>query len=210
MRNWNVAVLLFSVLGFFGCAHEAKPVVEVSPALVAHTNAALRDLWVGHIFWIRNVVLDNATNNPQARDRAEKEVVANAKQLASTITPFYGEAASDKLFTLLADHYGAVKAYSEATVGEDKRKQDAALAALGANADEVAVFFSAANPYLQEDSVRGLIAAHGAHHVAQINQLHDKEYQHEAETWQVMRRHVYVIADAITLALVKQFPTKFS
>jgi len=169
----------------------------------------LRDLWGGHIFWIRNVVLENATNNPAARDAAEKEVVANAKQIADTITPFYGEAASAKLFTLLAGHYGAVKEYSEGTIAGSKRQQDAALAHLASNADEIAVFLSGANPNLPKDTVRGLIAAHGAHHVAQITQFQEKDYAHEAETWQVMRQHVYVIADALTTALAKQFPGKF-
>ena len=150
----------------------------------------MRDLWGGHIFWIRNVVLDNATDNPAARDAAEKEVVANAKQIADTITPFYGEAASAKLFTLLAGHYGAVKEYSEGTIAGSKRQQDAALAHLASNADEISVFLSGANPNLPKDTIRGLIAAHGAHHVAQITQFQEKDYAHEAETWQVMRQHV--------------------
>ncbi|MGQ0810083.1 MAG: hypothetical protein ACT4OO_02515 [Nitrospiraceae bacterium] len=206
----SMAVLVLAVVGLVGCAHEPRPVGDANPARAADTKAALRDLWAGHIFWIRNVVLDNATNNPAARDAAEKDVVTNAKQIASTITPFYGEAASEKLFTLLASHYGAVKEYSEATVVGSKRQQDAALAHLASNADDIAVFLSGANPNLSKDTVRGLIAAHGAHHVAQITQFQEKDYAHEAQTWQVMRQHVYVIADALTMALVKQFPTKFS
>jgi hypothetical protein len=154
--------------------------------------------------------LDNATNNPAARDAAEKEVVVNAKQIARTLTPFYGEAASEKLFTLLAGHYGAVKEYSDATVAGNERQQDAALAHLASNADDIAVFLSGANPYLPKDTVRGLIAAHGAHHVAQITQFQEKDYAHEGSTWQVMRQHVYVIADALTTALATQFPGKFS
>ena len=182
----------------------------MNPARVADTKAALHDLWAGHIFWIRNVVLDNATNNPDAWDAAEKEVVANAKQIADTITPFYGEAASEKLFTLLAGHYGAVKEYSEATVAGSKPQQDVALAHLASNADEIAIFSAEPIPIFQKGSVRGLIAAHGAHHVAQITQFQDRDYAHEAETWRVMRQHVYVIADALTTALATQFPAKFS
>ena len=206
----SMAMLVLAVVGLVGCAHEPRAVEDANPARVADTKAALRDLWAGHIFWIRNVVLDNATNNPAARDAAEKEVVANAKQIADTITPFYGEAASEKLFTLLAGHYGAVKEYSEATVAGNTRHQDAALAHLASNADEIAVFLSGANPNLPKDTVRGLIAAHGAHHVAQITQFQERDYAREAETWQVMRQHVYVIADALTTALATQFPAKFS
>ena len=58
--------------------------------------------------------------------------------------------------------------------------------------------------------VRGLFAAHGAHHVLQINQYKKKEYANLEKTWTMMREHVYVIADTLMTALVKQFPDKFS
>ena len=209
IRQFTV-VLVLAVAGWMGCAHESRVVADANPANVADTKAAMRELWAGHIFWIRNVVLDNVTGNPEARDIADKEVVANAKQIASTISPFYGEAASDKLFTLLADHHAAIKGYSDATVFGDKPQEDAALAELASNADDIALFLSEANPYLPKDTVRGLIAAHGAHHVAQIIQLQQHDYRGEAQTWRVMQQHVDVIADALTTALAKQFPARFS
>ena len=43
----------------------------------------------------------------------------------------------------------------------------------------------------------------------QINQYKKKEYAKLEETWQMMREHVYIIADTLTMALVKQFPDKF-
>ena len=45
-----------------------------------------------------------------------KHVVANAKQIAIMVAPFYGEAKAEKFFTLLVGHVAAVKEYSEATV----------------------------------------------------------------------------------------------
>src|SRR4029077_3044931 len=95
---------------------------------------------VGPIFWVRHGVSNIATNDPAERDAAEKEVVANTKQIASTITPFYGEAASEKFFSLLDNNIGAVKEYSEATVAGNKRQQDVALARLESNADDFAAF----------------------------------------------------------------------
>jgi hypothetical protein len=206
----TIVAIALAVVVLAGCAHDIRAVGHANPVHVADTKEAMRDLWTGHIFWIRNVVLDNAVNNPVAREAAEQQVVINAKKIASTLTPFYGEKASEKLFSLLAGHYGAVKEYSEATVAENRLQQDAALALLASNADEIAVFFSGANPHLPKDTVRGLIAAHGAHHILQITQFKERDYVHEAETWKVMKQHVYVIADALTTALATQFPTKFS
>ena len=117
-----------------------------------------------------------------------RKSIANTKQIANMIMPFYGEAASEELFSLLDSNIGAVREYSEATVAGNRRQQDAALARLTSNADNFADFFSHLNPYLQKDTVRGLIAAHGAHHVLQINQYNGKEYAHLGETWPMMRR----------------------
>ena len=204
-----IAVLILAVVGLVGCAHEWRSVADVNPLSVADMKAVMRDLWSGHNFWIRNVVLDNTTNNRKALDFAEKAVMANAKQIARMFTPFYGEAATEQLYTLLVKHYGAIKAYSEATVAENKSQQDAALADYASNTDEIAAFLSGVNRYLPKDTVRGLFTAHGDHHVALINELQEGDYGHEAETWQVMQQHVYAIADTLTTALEKQFPAKF-
>jgi hypothetical protein len=209
MRHF-IAVFGLVLIGLTGCNYEPRAVGDANPARVAEMQQTLRDLWVGHIFWVRHVVSNIATNDPEERNAAEQEVETNTKQIANTMTPFYGEAASEKLYRLLDGNIGAVREYSEATVAENKQQQDAALAHLAANADEIADFLSHLNPYLQQDTVRALIATHGAHHVLQIKQYKAKDYAPLGATWPMMRQHIYVIADTLTTALAKQFPSKFS
>jgi hypothetical protein len=55
----SIAALSFAVVALVGCAHESQTVGHANPTRVADTKATLRDLWSGHIFWIRNVVLDD-------------------------------------------------------------------------------------------------------------------------------------------------------
>jgi hypothetical protein len=176
----------------------------------SQTAAALRDLWLGHIFWVRNVSVAVIEKNDLARKAAEQQAVANARSIAGSIEPFYGVAAKDEFFKLLAGHYGAVKAYLLATASGDSSGQDAATRSLTSNADEIAVFLSKANPYLPKDAVRGLLIAHGGHHIQQIQQLKNREYVAEANTWNDMKDHVYQIADATAGALAKQFNKRFS
>jgi hypothetical protein len=206
----TIAVLVLVLIGLMGCGSDPQAGGDRKHASVTELQQNLRDLWVGHIFWVRHVVSNIATNDPEERDAAEKEVVTNTRQIANTMTPFYGEAASEKLFSLLDANIDAVREYSEATAAGDKRQQDTALAHLSSNADEIADFLSHLNPYLQKDIVRGLIATHGAHHVLQINQYKAKDYAPLGATWPMMRQHIYVIADTLTTALAKQFPSKFS
>jgi hypothetical protein len=198
---------VFAAAPVFG-QHSEHPAQHATTA--TETSAALRDLWMGHIFWVRNVALETFAGNSKAAAAAEQQVVANAQQIAASIEPFYGKAASDQLFGLLAKHYGAVKDYLTANVAGDKPKQDAAYNDLARNAADIARFLSGANPNLPYDTVNALLLAHGAHHVKQIQQLHAKEYAAEAETWAAMKKHMYAISDAIAVAIVKQFPAKFS
>ncbi|MGY3469212.1 hypothetical protein ACVW0I_006083 [Bradyrhizobium sp. LM6.11] len=148
--------------------------------------------------------------NDLAIKAAEKQAVANAQAIAASIERFYGAPAKDKFFKLLAGHYGAVKAYLVAVVAGDVSAQAKATQSLTSNADEIATFLSQANPYLPKDAVQGLLLAHGGHHIQQIQQLRDRNYDAEAQTWEEMKKHVYQIADATADALAKQFAKKFS
>lgn len=207
------AAMLVALCGATLPAHAQHSGHDVPAAAAAPTpaqaDAALRDLWIGHAFWVRNVTLETFAGNAAAAKAAENEVVANARQIAAAIEPFYGKPASEKLFGLLAGHYGAVRQYLDATVAGSKSKQDAAMKAMTGNVDAIATFLSGANPNLPFDAVRGLLLAHGGHHALQIQQLHDKQYQQEAQTWEAMKNHMYAIADALAGALAKQFPAKF-
>lgn len=71
----------------------------MNPVRVAEMQQSLRNLWLGHIYWVQYALLNHATNSLAERHAAEKEVVANVQQIANTVTPFYGEARSEQLFT---------------------------------------------------------------------------------------------------------------
>ena len=170
----------------------------------------LRELWLGHIFWVRNVSIAAFDKNDLAAKVAEQQAVANAKAIAASIEPFYGTPAKESFFKLLAGHYGAVKAYLVATVAVDAAAQATATQTITSNAEEIAVFLSKANPYLPKDALNALLLAHGSHHIQQIQQLKDRQYEAEAQTWEEMKNHVYQIANATADALAKQFAKKFS
>lgn len=181
----------------------AKP--ESRSLKASETSAALRDLWVGHVFWVRNVVVATFNKNDAAQKASEQQAVANAQSIAAAIEPFYGAAAKEALFKLLAGHYGAVKAYLMATATGDSSGQSRATESLTTNAAAIADFLSKANPNLPKDTVNGLLLAHGGHHIQQIQELKARNYVAEAKTWEEMKKHMYVIADAMADALVKQF-----
>lgn len=180
---------------------------QAAPA-APQLQAALRALWHGHVVATRDYALAVKAGDSDAAEAAAEAVVANAGQLADAVAGFYGDAAGEQMLTLLAGHWGAVKAMTDAERDGDAAGVQAAMDDLVANAGEISVFLSGANPYLPADAVRGLLVAHGAHHAAQIEQVMAGDMAAEARTWQAMQAHMDVIADALAGALARQFPDK--
>jgi len=189
-------------------SHKDAKKQETTVTKATDLNAGLRDLWLGHVFWVRNVAVATKYGDGEAAKVAEDKAVENAKAIAGSIEPFYGKGASDKLFGLLAGHYGAVKGYMTATYTGDNAGKEASKDKLIKNADEIAVFLSGANPYLPKNTLSGLLYAHGGHHMAQLDALAAKDYAGEARICGEMKAHIYVIADALAGGLAKQFPKK--
>jgi len=211
--NIKIAALLLLAL----CAQPAwsqsysstTPTAKPAESAAMTTRMALRDLWVEHIFWVRNYVVANQAGNAKQAAVAANEVVTDATNIANSIAPLYGQPAADQLLKLLAGHWGAIKHYSDATVAKDKKGQQAAVDELTSNAKAIAAFLAKANPFLPEATLLTLLSAHGGHHVAQIDQLAAGDYAGEARTWAMMREHILTLSDALVAALVKQFPDKF-
>jgi hypothetical protein len=206
------AALACAGLGLSATAANAMAMTSAAPtgsAKVVATKNALRGLWRGHATAVRKVVVAKIAGDAAAEKAAEGEVVANAHAIAASIEPYYGAAARDKLFSLLAGHYGAVKAYLDAAVAKDEKAESKATDQIQANADQLASFLSTANPNWPKATLMELLQVHAGHHITQIQQLIAKNAAGEKETNEHMLMHMDVIADALADGLVKQFPQKF-
>ena len=173
-------------------------------------QAAMRTLWHGHVVHARDYALAMHGHKPVAAKAAADAVVANAKQISDAVAGFYGKAAGTRMLELLGGHWGAVKALTDARAKGDNAAADKATADLTANAGEIAKFLAGANPNLPEADVRGLLVAHGAHHLQQVQQIMAGDRHAEAQTWKAMQQHMDTIADALAGAIARQFPAKAS
>jgi hypothetical protein len=188
----------------------AEPAASPAAAEVAAPNlqAAMRDLWHGHIVHARDYAIAVHAGNKADASKAADAVVANAHQIADAVAGFYGKAGGDRMMELLGGHWGAVKALTDTRAAKDDAGATKAMADLTANAGEIAKFLAGANPNLPEDTVRGLLLAHGAHHAQQIQQIDADDTAGEATSWAAMQAHMDMIADALAGAIAKQFPEK--
>ena len=176
-----------------------------APSKLAQT---LRTLWLGHVDAVRDYVVAAHAHNAAKEKSATDHVVANAKQIAAAVGSFYGKAAGDEMMTLLAGHWGAVKAYADTTFAHNEAGRTAAMNDINSNAKAIADFLSGANPNLPQATLLSLLTAHGAHHMAQIMEIESGDKAGEAKTWDAMQAHMIVIADALAGGIAKQFPDK--
>ncbi|MDZ3993499.1 hypothetical protein PspTeo4_26168 [Pseudomonas sp. Teo4] len=106
--NIKIAALLLLAL----CAQPAwsqsysTPTAKPAESAALTTRLALRDLWVEHVFWVRNYAVANQAGNAKQAEVAGNEVVSNATRIANSIAPLYGQVAADQLFKLLGGHWG--------------------------------------------------------------------------------------------------------
>lgn len=169
---------------------------------------AMRDRWVDHIFWVRQVVQSTVDNNQAALAVADQQSMQNVAQIAQLFEPYYGKAGEGRIRDLLTGHVRAVVGYLKAAQSKDKSAIDGAYRQLLDNAKQIGAYLGEANPRLKTDQVAGLVASHAGHHKAQIDQALAGNWTAEANTWHVMREHVYALADTLTLATIQQFPAK--
>jgi hypothetical protein len=186
------------------------PAAEAAAVPAPQLQAAMRDLWHGHIVHARDYALAVHAGNQADATAAADKVVENARQISGAVAGFYGQAGGDQMLTLLGGHWGAVKAMTDARVAKDEGGATKAMEGLNANAAAIAKFLAGANPNLPEDTVHGLMLAHGAHHSQQINLILADDTAGEAQEWAAMQSHMDMIADALAAAIAKQFPDKAS
>jgi hypothetical protein len=185
----------------------------LNPAKVAELRMALRDLYIGHIFWVRDLVVSTRLGEKEAVSEADEYGLKNAQAIGRSIAPFYGQAAGEKFATLFVGHYSAVKDYMKAAFARnfkgDAAFKKAALDKLMKNGNEIAVFVSSANPNLPKDTVYGLLITHVQQHVMSIDATAKKDWGGEADMWDPMVKHIYTLTDALADGIAKQFPEKF-
>lgn len=185
-------------------AHAAAAASTAAPQL----HAAMRALWLGHITDTRAYANAVKDGNAAAAKKAADATVANAKDIAHAVAGFYGEAGGKEMLKLLGGHWAGVKAMTDAQHAGNKAAHTKALNELTSNATAIAKFLASANPNLTENAVFGLLEMHIGDHEAQISEIMSGDTAAEAETWTHMQAHMNTLADALSDAIAKQFPTK--
>ena len=208
-KGITMTALLLTTWALLGWGSQSLAADKSTPKAV-ELRLAFRDLWVDHIYWVRNVALMTKLGETAAAKVAEEQTLENAQNIANVIIPFYGKEAANNMYGLLVGHYAATKEYMNTVFNDKKEEEAAALKKMNKNAAELSAFLNSANP---ENWPRGALLsaliAHMGHHMDQINAINAKDFSAEAKNWEAMMKEIYAVADTLAEGIVKQFPQEF-
>ena len=154
--------------------------------------------------------VDAFFNNPKALDASLNRLLQNQKDIGAAIIPYYGKEAGDKLTALLTEHIQGAVPVLTAAQKNDQSGLKKALADWHANAQAIADFLSAANTNnWKQDDMRTMMKAHIDQTTAYAVDLLGKNYKNAVEKYDVANQHMKVMADELSMGIIKQFPREF-
>ncbi len=137
------------------------------------------------------------------------ELDKNSVALSKSIGSVYGSAAEARFLEIWRSHITFFVNYTVAAKKGDKPGMDKAVADLGGYVDAISDFFSGANPNLPREAVHQLVAQHVGLLKAAVDTYGAGDYTGSYSKQSEAYTQIGSIADAISGAVVKQYPEKF-
>lgn len=165
----------------------------------------LRLLWSQHVLWTRSFIISTAAALGDL-ESVTKRLLRNPGDFAALLTLFYGPRAAahfQELFTqhllIAADLVNAAKRGDTAAADEARRKWYA-------NADELAAFFTGANPFWSEARWRKMLYSHLAMTEQEATLRLTGKYAEDVAIYDDIEREAMEMADEMFYGLIQQFP----
>jgi hypothetical protein len=187
--------------------HLPKAAANQSTRIALYT--AMRTLWAQHMEWTYATVVAFAGSSP-AVDPTIRRLLRNQADIGDAFATYYGPAAGHRLTDLLQTHIkDAVPVLTAAEAG-DTAALDQAVAAWFANAQDIADFLAAANPYWKQADLRSMMHTHIAQTVAYAADVLAHSYSTAIDTYDAAEAHMADLADMLSAGIIQQFPQRFS
>ena len=171
-------------------------------------RSKMRLLWEQHVAWTRMTIISLAFNLPNA-DFVTSRLLRNATDNGNSLRPYYGDVAANTYSDLIKQHLILAADLVKAAVAGNEKVAADTEKKWYANADEIAVFLHSINPFLSEEVVRKMFYEHLALTKLEAIRMIAKDYKADIEVFDQIEAQALEMADAISGAIIKQFPKMF-
>ena len=170
---------------------------------------AMRKLWEDHITWTRIFIISAVADLPDKAAVTDR-LLQNQVDIGNAIKPYYGDAAGDKLTTLLKEHITTAAEIVAAAKAGDKAKQDDATRRWFANADQIADFLSGANPKnWPQAEMRSMMHDHLNLTTKEVVARLHGDWSGDIKAYDDVHKQILHMADGLSMGIINQFPKKF-
>ena len=194
------------------------PITKRAPisrsALALHD--AMRKLWEDHVTWTRNVIISFKLNEPAPSavlpdlNAALGRLLENQVDIGNAIKPYYGDAAGNQVTALLHDHITIAGEILAALKTGDSAALADAQERWYANAHDIAVFLSTANPANWPlDEMDQMLKDHLDATTAEAVARFQSDWSGDVAAYDNVHTQALGMADMLSNGIIAQFPAKF-
>jgi len=171
---------------------------------------AMRTLWIDHVVWTRLFIVSAAGDLPDKKPVTTR-LLANQKDIGDAMRPFYGDAAGEKLTSLLTEHITIAAELVEAAKMKNSEKKEAASGRWSANANDIAKFLSEANPsHWSADEMKAMMEEHLELTMAEVAARLKGDWKEDIATYKKVQDQALRMADMLSDGVIAQFPQHFA
>ncbi|MBI5676362.1 MAG: glycosyltransferase [Nitrospirae bacterium] len=197
-----------SIVSLTGVAEGKAKTAMVCSKSAIDLRMNMRMLWEDHITWTRNYIISAVADLEDAGKVAER-LLKNQDDIGDAIKPVYGDDAGKKLTVLLRDHIMVATEVVKAAKAGNDEELTKANKKWYANADDIAVFLSGANPNWPKKDLEDMLYKHLEYTTQEVVSRLKKDWPSDIKAYEKGHTHMLMFADTLTDGIVKQFPDKF-
>jgi hypothetical protein len=204
-----LSVLLISIILPIAIpANSRSSIEEPSKRMAFHDT--MRKLWEDHITWTRAFIISAAADLPDKTATTER-LLQNQVDIGNAIKPYYGDAAGNKLSTLLKEHITTAAEVVAAAKANDSAKLADANKRWSANGDQIADFLSAANAKnWPQAEMRKMMRDHLDLTTKEAVARLKGDWAADIKAYDEVHQQILHMADMLSEGIMRQFPEKFA
>jgi hypothetical protein len=215
--NGMMLVLVFLVGATSATVSTTKPPADSvgAPALFDRQtfHDDMRKLWEDHITWTRLVIVSKLTLPTDLPDLSVtvNRLLQNQVDIGDAIEPFFGTPAANQLTQLLTGHIVTAANILAAAKAGDTTAMNAEIAAWYANAHEIAVFLSTANPrFWPLEEMDQMMKEHLDLTLEEAVARLEGRYADDVRAYDEVHLQILEMADMLSDGIIGLFPSQFS
>lgn len=169
---------------------------------------AMSRLWSEHIWWTREYLKSNVSNNKDSSLVAAR-LLKNQEDIGNAVKTIYGEAVGAQLTDLLKTHVqGAINLVAAIKSGDQKAITEANTGWY-ANADHISSFLATANPNWSLTDLTTMMRTHLDLTKQEAFDLIGEKNDVAITDFQNIEDEILVMSDSLSQGIIKQFPQNF-